>query len=65
MLESPGGYAKNRDERNTLNQVAMLQIALMVQYMGIHPSVQGTQIPSLVWEDSTSCEATEPVHQGC
>ena len=33
---------------------------LMVQYLGICLPVQGTQVPSLVGEDSTCDEATEP-----
>ena len=43
----------------------MLQSALVVQCMGVCLSLQGTQIPSLAREDSTTCIATEPVPQGC
>ena len=54
-----------RWRRNSLNQVAMLQTALVVRCMGVCLSLQGTQVPSLVQEDSTACIATEPVPQGC
>ena len=33
--------------------------SLMVQWMGIHLPIQGTQVQSLVWEDSTCVGATK------
>ena len=38
------------------------EASLMAQWLRIHLSVQGTWIPSLVWEDHTCCGATKPVH---
>ena len=34
----------------------------MVQWLGIHLPMQGTQVQSLVWEDSTCQGATKPMH---
>ena len=34
----------------------------VAQWLRIHLSMQGTQVPSLVWEDLTSRGATKPVH---
>ena len=34
---------------------------LLVQWLGIHLLMQGTRVPSLVWEDSTCQGATKPV----
>ena len=35
--------------------------SLVVQWIGTHLPVQGTQVRSLVWEDPTCPGATEPV----
>ena len=35
--------------------------SLMVQWLSIHPPMQGTRIRSLVREDSTCCRTTNPV----
>ena len=40
----------------------LMEISLVVQWLRIHLPVQGTWVPSLVWEDPTCCEATKPVH---
>ena len=40
----------------------LMEISLVVQWLRIHLPVQGTWVPSLVWEDPTCCEATQPVH---
>ena len=37
------------------------QTPLVVQGLKAHLPVQGTQVQSLVWEDSTCCEATKPI----
>ena len=42
-----------------------LGTSLMVQWLRIHLLMQGTQIQSLVWEDSTCQGATKPVHHQC
>ena len=34
---------------------------LVVQWLGICLPVEGTQVWSLIWEDSTCCRAAEPV----
>ena len=36
--------------------------SLVVQWLRIHLPMQGTWVRSLVWEDSTSHRATEPMH---
>ena len=36
--------------------------SLVVQWLRIHPPIQGTRVQSLVWEDSTYCEATKAEH---
>ena len=33
----------------------------VAQWLRIHLPMQGTQVPSLVWEDLTCCRATKPV----
>ena len=38
---------------------------LVVQWLRICLPIQGTQIPSLVREDSTCCVATKPMRQNC
>ena len=35
--------------------------SLMVQWLSIHPPMQGTRVRSLVPEDSTCCRTTNPV----
>ena len=35
----------------------------MVQWIGIHLPMQGTQVQSLVWKDSSCCRAVKPVGQ--
>ena len=35
----------------------------MVQWLRIHLVMQGTLVPSLVWEDRTWHMASKPVHQ--
>ena len=37
------------------------QTPLVVQGIKVHLPVRGTQVQSLVWEDSTCCEATKPI----
>ena len=37
--------------------------SLVVQWLRIHLSMQGTQVQSLVWEDPTCCGAAKPVRQ--
>ena len=37
--------------------------SLVVQWLRIRLTVQGTQVQSLVWEDRTCCGATKPVPQ--
>ena len=34
--------------------------SLVVQWLSIHLPMQGTWVQSLVWEDSTCCEAIRP-----
>ena len=41
----------------------ILGSSLVVQWL--HLPKQRTQVPSLLWEDSTCREATEPVHSNC
>ena len=36
--------------------------SLVVQWLEIHLPTQGTQVQSLVWEDSTCCGATKSLH---
>ena len=36
--------------------------SLVTQWLRIHLPVQGTQVRALVWEDSTCCGPTKPVH---
>ena len=36
--------------------------SLVVQWLRVHLPMQGTQVPTLVWEDPTCREATKPVH---
>ena len=36
--------------------------ALVVQQLRIYLPMQGTQVQSLIWEESTHCGATKPIH---
>ena len=36
--------------------------SLVVQWIGIHLPMQGTQVQSLIWEDSTCWGTAEPMH---
>ena len=36
--------------------------SLVGPWLRIHLPMQGTQVPSLVWEDPACCGATKPVH---
>ena len=38
-----------------------LGTSLVAQWLGIHLPIQGTQVRSLAWEDSTCCKATKPM----
>ena len=42
--------------------IEMFQTFLVVQWLRIHLSMRGTQVWSLVQEDSTCCGATKPLH---
>jgi len=44
-----------------LNRGAHTVISLVVQWLNVHLPVQGTQLPSLVWEDLTCLGATKPM----
>ena len=35
--------------------------ALVIQWLRIYPPIQGTEVQSLLWEDSTSLGATKPL----
>ena len=37
--------------------------SLVVQWLRIHPPMQGTQVRSLVWEDPTCHEASKPMYR--
>ena len=39
--------------------------SLVAEWVKICLPMQGTQVPSLVWEDPTCCGATKPVHHNC
>ena len=39
-----------------------LGTSLVAQWLGIHLPIQGTQVQSLAWGDSTSCKAAKPVY---
>ena len=39
-----------------------MRASLVVQPVRIYLPMQGTQVQSLVWEDSTCCEAAKSVH---
>ena len=51
---------------NTVKRFVLLKMnswtSLVVQWLGIHLLMQGTQVPFLVREDSTCCGATKPLH---
>ena len=38
---------------------------LVAQWVRIRLPMQGTRVQSLVWEDSTCCGATKPMHHNC
>ena len=40
-------------------------ISLAVQWIRIHLPVQGTQVQSLLWEDSTGRRAPKPLGHNC
>ena len=51
----------NHTEGNCLKKKKEKQTSLVVQWLRIHPPMQGTQVRILVWEDSTSRRATKPM----
>ena len=40
-------------------------MSLVIQWLRIRLPMQGTRVPSLVWEDSTCRGAAKPVHHDC
>ena len=50
-------YSENQPVKSWVNWTS-----LVVQWLRIHLPVQGTQEPSLVWEDSTRQGATKPMN---
>ena len=42
-----------------------LRTSLVVPWLRIHLSIQGTQVQSLLWKDSTCCRADKPMHHNC
>ena len=41
---------------------SQIRASLVAQWVRIHMPMKGTWVQSLIWEDSTSCRATKPVH---
>ena len=41
------------------------RMSLVIQWLRIRLAMQGTRVPSLVWEDSTCRGAAKPVHHNC
>ena len=39
--------------------------SLVVQWLGICLTMQGTRVRALVWEDHTCCRTTKPVCHNC
>ena len=64
-IDGSSSYTNIYTSQNSLKKFycieILLQTSLVVQWLKIHLSVWGTGVWSLVWEDSTSHEATKPL----
>ena len=55
----------NHFHKTEINLKFDLVTFLVVQWLRIRLIIQGTQVRSLVWEDSTRLGATKPMHHDC
>ena len=61
VTSESNGECSERHVRDTGRRKGLVGTSLGVQWLRIPLAVQGTEVPSLVWEDLTCPRATKPV----